>query len=238
MRGWWAPFICSRRLATANRTYCTRPAAHWDATLAEVINPGDDGHFGWALHVGDSFGDVARTSPFYAFVETILHHGITSGCGGGAFCPSSVTTREQIAPFLVLAKDGPSYRPPDCGVPVFTDVSPSSPFCRWITDLFCRGVTAGCGGGRYCPQAPVSRAEMAVFVLRMLDPTLDPPACATPVFSDVPAGSPFCRWIEGLARRGVVTACAQGLFCPAAPVTREQMAVFLTGTFGLTLYGP
>ena len=47
-----------------------------------------------------------------------------------------------------------------------------------------------------------------------------------------------CRWIEELARRGVVSGCAQGLYCPTAPVTREQMAVFLTGTFGLTLYGP
>jgi hypothetical protein len=79
---------------------------------------------------------------------------------------------------------------------------------------------------------------MAVFVLRTLDPNLDPPACTTPVFSDVPADSPFCRWIEELVRRGVVSGCAAGRYCPADPVTREQMAVFLTGTFGLTLYGP
>jgi hypothetical protein len=79
---------------------------------------------------------------------------------------------------------------------------------------------------------------MAVFVLRTLDPNLNPPACTTPVFSDVPASSPFCRWIEELARRGVVSGCGGGNYCPTAAVTREQMAVFLTGTFGLTLYGP
>jgi hypothetical protein len=28
------------------------------------------------------------------------------------------------------------------------------------------------------------------------------------------------------------------LFCPATPVTRAQMSVFLTATFGLVLYGP
>jgi hypothetical protein len=78
---------------------------------------------------------------------------------------------------------------------------------------------------------------MAVFVLRTLDPALDPPACAAPVFGDVPASSPFCRWIEELARRGVVTGCGGGNYCPTANVSREQMAVFLAATFGLTLYG-
>ncbi len=79
---------------------------------------------------------------------------------------------------------------------------------------------------------------MAVFVLRTLDRTLDPPACAPPnMFADVPETSGFCRWIEELARRGVVTGCGGGNYCPTANVTREQMSVFLSVTFGLTLYG-
>jgi hypothetical protein len=80
---------------------------------------------------------------------------------------------------------------------------------------------------------------MAVFVLVTLDPTLNPPACAPPnTFNDVPETSPFCRWIEELAARGVVSGCGGGNYCPTDPVTREQMGVFLTETFGLTLYGP
>ena len=57
-----------------------------------------------------------------------------------------------------------------------------------------------------------------------------------PLFGDVPASSPFCRWIEELFRRGVVTGCGGGNYCPSAAVTREQMAVFLAVTFSLTLY--
>jgi hypothetical protein len=57
------------------------------------------------------------------------------------------------------------------------------------------------------------------------------------MFGDVPAASPFCRWIEELARRSVVTGCGGGNYCPTAPVTREQMSVFLAVTFGLALYG-
>ena len=76
---------------------------------------------------------------------------------------------------------------------------------------------------------------MAVFVLRTLDPALNPPACAPPnLFADVPETSPFCRWIEELANRGVVTGCGGGNYCPTASVTREQMSVFLAVTFGLT----
>jgi len=79
---------------------------------------------------------------------------------------------------------------------------------------------------------------MAVFLLRTLDPALTPPACTVPLFADVPASSPFCRWVEELARRGITSGCGGGNYCPTQPVTREQMAVFLTTTFGLTLYGP
>ena len=80
---------------------------------------------------------------------------------------------------------------------------------------------------------------MSVFVLAAKEGAgYLPPACATPVFTDVPASSPFCRWIEELVRRGVVSGCAPQRYCPADPVTREQMSVFLTVPFELTLYGP
>jgi hypothetical protein len=189
--------------------------------------------------VGESFSDVPKASQSYRFVETLLHKGITAGCAAGLYCPANATTREQMAAFVLLAKEGSGYTPEACSPPnSFLDVPESSPFCDVIEELARRGVVSGCGNGFYCPSAAVSREQMAVFVLRTLDPTIDPPACTTPIFADVPASSPFCRWIEELARRGVVGGCGGGNYCPNAPVTREQMAVFLVGTLGLTLYGP
>ena len=80
---------------------------------------------------------------------------------------------------------------------------------------------------------------MAVFVLRALDEFLAPPPCSPPnLYVDVPETSPFCPWIEELTIRGIVSGCGGGAFCPGSAVTREQMSVFLTATFGLTLYGP
>jgi hypothetical protein len=212
-----------------------RPSVHWDASFLETLSSNDAKP--WTLHAGASFDDVLAASPFYRFVETILHRGVTGGCGARAYCPATSTTRDQMAVFVLVAKEGLGYAPPACATPMFGDVPASSPFCRWIEDLARRGVVAGCGGGNYCPSSPATRDAMAVFVLRTLDPALNPPACATPMFTDVPASNPFCRWIEELARRGVVTGCGGGAYCPANPVSREQMSVFLSVTFGLTLYG-
>jgi hypothetical protein len=218
----------------------TRPALHWDASAVEGLTPDTQGEQKkWLLHVGRSFTDVPASSPFYRFVETLLHRGVTGGCGGASYCPASATSREQMAVFVLVAREGAGYAPPACGTtPMFVDVASSSPFCRWIEELARRGVVGGCGGGNYCPQASASREQMAVFVLRTLDPALNPPPCGTPLYADVPASSPFCRWIEELTRRGVVTGCGGGNYCPTANVSREQMSVFLSVTFGLVLYGP
>jgi hypothetical protein len=215
----------------------TRPATHWDTVLTEQLTPGQTKP--WSVHVGRSFADVPSASVYYRDVETLLHNGVTGGCTSASYCPSGAVTREQMAVFALRGKKGAAYTPPFCGpVPMFADVPPLSFFCAWIEELARRGVVSGCGGGNYCPTGVVTREQMPVFVLRLLDPALNPPGCTVPVFADVPATSPFCRWIEELARRGVVTGCGNGNYCPTAPVTREQMAVFITATYGLTLYGP
>ena len=145
-----------------------------------------------------------------------------------------------MAVFVLVAKEGPGYVPPACGpTALFADVVAGSPFCPWVEELARRGVVSGCGAGNYCPSAPVSREQMAVFVLRALEPTLTPPPCVPPnLFTDVPESSPFCRWIEELANRNVVSGCGGGNYCPTISVTREQMGVFISVTFGLELYGP
>jgi len=216
-----------------------RPLLHWDATLDERITPDAHGQQrAWLLHVGGSFSDVDAAGPFYRFVETLLHRGVTGGCGGTLYCPTASTTRAQMAVFVLVAKEGPGYTPPACGTPVFSDVPAASPFCRWIEELARRGVAGGCGGTLFCPDDAVTREQMAVFVLRTLDPALSPPACAPPnLFNDVPETSGFCRWIEELANRHIVAGCGGGAYCPTNPVTREQMGVFLSATFGLVLYG-
>jgi hypothetical protein len=228
---------CGSNCYAVTATAAVRPATHWDASALETVSVGPTTKT-WTLHVGDSFTDVPPSNPFYRFVETILHRGITGGCTATAYCPTNSTTRAQMAVFVLVAKEGAGYTPPACTTPVFADVPASSPFCPFVEELARRGVVSGCGGGNYCPNNPVTREQMAVFVLRTLDPALNPPACAPPnLYNDVPETSAFCRWIEELTNRNVVTGCGGGNYCPTAPVTRGQMGVFLAAGFSLTLYG-
>jgi S-layer homology domain len=56
---------------------------------------------------------------------------------------------------------------------------------------------------------------------------------ATPTFGDVPSTHPFFQFIEALSSSGITTGCGSGNFCPNAPLTRGQMAVFLGKALGL-----
>jgi len=227
----------------------TRPAQHFDAKLTEQPTvgffaplPGDAlPAMIWTLHVGGSFDDVASSDPFYRYIETIFHFGVTGGCGAPGYCPGTSVTRAQMAVFLLKAKNGAAYTPPACTGTVFPDVPCTGGiFDPWIEDLAGQGFTGGCAGGNYCPGNPVTRAQMAVFLLKVKQggPYV-PPACTGTVFTDVPCtGGIFDPWIEDLAGRGVTSGCGGDLYCPGNANTRGQMAVFLTKTFSLVLYGP
>ena len=55
----------------------------------------------------------------------------------------------------------------------------------------------------------------------------------TPTFGDVPASDGARPFVEAMAASGITAGCGQGDFCPDAPLTRRQMAVFLTKALGL-----
>lgn len=59
------------------------------------------------------------------------------------------------------------------------------------------------------------------------------PPPASPTFNDVPTGHPFYQFIEALVASGVTAGCGGGKYCPDAPLTRGQMAVFLSKALGL-----
>jgi hypothetical protein len=106
------------------------------------------------------FADVPASHPFCGFIERLAEDGITGGCGGGNFCPDIPVTRGEMAVLIEAAVGNPANA---CGGR-FGDVDPLSPFCGFIERLADDGITGGCGGGNYCPNDPVTRAQMAVFM--------------------------------------------------------------------------
>jgi hypothetical protein len=112
----------------------------------------------------------------------------------------------------------------------FADVPTSNIFHGDIITIATAGITAGCGGADYCPAALVTRAQMAVFLLKSEHGSAYvPPACAG-IFADVPCPGTYADWIEQLSNEGVTAGCGNGNYCPDASVTRAQMAVFLLKT--------
>jgi len=114
---------------------------------------------------GTVFNDVPIGSFAAAYIEALAAAHVTSGCGGGNYCPTTPVTRAQMAVFLLRSAYGPTYTPPTCTNATFADVPCSSGFAPWIYDLVARGITVGCGGGNYCPSSSVTRGQMAVFLV-------------------------------------------------------------------------
>jgi glucose/arabinose dehydrogenase len=106
--------------------------------------------------------------------------------------------------------------------PEFTDIA-SSTFIDDIHWLFYQGITGGCGGGRFCPRSAVTRVQMAQFLVR----AFDHPSTSTDYFTD-DNGITGESSINALAEAGITSGCAPNRFCPTRPVTRAQMAIFLT----------
>jgi hypothetical protein len=113
------------------------------------------------------FADVPTSHPFAAYIEQFYNDGLTKACGTSPlrYCPSGVVTRAQMAAFLLRARHGGGYTPPPA-TGVFADVPASDPFAPFIEQLAAEGITQGCGGGNYCPRQPVTRAQMAILIVR------------------------------------------------------------------------
>ena len=180
-----------------------------------------------------TFIDVPASYWAYNQIETLYQQGITSGCDTGLYCPEGLVTRAQMAVFLERAINGSSYQAPAASGSVFADVPSSYWAADWIEQLAADGITGGCGDGNYCPEGEVTRAEMAVFLLRAKHgSSYVPPTASGTLFGDVSGSYWAASWVEELANEGISNGCGGGNFCPDDQVTRAQMAVFMVNTFG------
>jgi hypothetical protein len=207
------------------------------AIVADCINP--------PRHPTGRFDDVPAGHWAATHIAAMSKAGILPGCDDHLFCPNRPMTRQEMALSLERLGRGVGFVPPDA-TGVFNDVPAGHSYACWIEQLHEDGITGGCRSNppRYCPESAVTRAQMAVFLvtthetLLRVNPSYTPPACVGDgIFRDVPCGGPAphwaVNWIEELSRRGITGGCGDGNFCPAAPVTRAQMAVFLNATLQL-----
>jgi peptidoglycan/xylan/chitin deacetylase (PgdA/CDA1 family) len=190
-----------------------------DAAGRLVRTPFDWRGAGWP------YRDVPVDSTHAAAITRLRDAGVTVGCGQDRYCPDLPVTRAQMASFLQRALGLPPG--PTDG---YRDVGTSSPHAAAIGALAVAGITLGCSpdGRSYCPGETVRRDQMASFLQRAL--ALAPGR--TDGFRDVDPRSTHAAAIGAVAAAGISRGCdASGpRYCPSAPVSRAQMASFVSRT--------
>jgi hypothetical protein len=148
-----------------------------------------------------------------------------SGKGDGTVTYSVAANPSPNRRVATLTINGDTFTVRQGGT--FTDVPPSHMFYTEIGKIHAQGITLGCGSSNYCPDRPVTRQEMAAFIIRALG-DFNPPQPGQQRFDDVPPSNIFYAFIDQLAVREITLGCSASppLYCPFDTVKREQMAAF------------
>ena len=118
------------------------------------------------------FTDVTPTTFGFKWIQKLKDLGITSGCTATTYCPSEQVNRDQMAVFIIRARlgvsiagPGPTFTYPT--TPYFTDATAANEFAfPWIQRMKVEGITSGCTATTYCSTSPVTREQMATFIMR------------------------------------------------------------------------
>jgi bacillolysin len=204
----------------------------------------DSGVYDWGWWIDDvaiyncvtpTFNDVPPDHWGFVYIELIYQDGFVAGCSADPplYCPENGMTRAEGAVFVERGIHGGGYLPPDPGSQVFADVPLTEWYAKWATGLWDDGYTAGCGTDPliYCPLVTHSRAEGAVFYLRMLNGAgYVPPTPSVQIFSDVPLTEWYAKWVNAAWEAGIVLACATTpdlMYCPNDALDRSTAAYMM-----------
>jgi len=186
----------------------------------------------------NSAADEAAAGVHQPAVRELVEAGVALACDDELrlFCPDMPIPRAEVAWYLAQQLQLQAA----ASVDRFSDVAADHPFAAPVAALANAGVTQGCGSGeRFCPEQPLTRAQMASFLVRAFDLSLDlpiDPATGSDgepegeSFSDVSPASPHAAAITALAHAGITKGCESSTakFCPDRLITRAEFATFLS----------
>lgn len=175
-------------------------------------------------------------------VDCAFAQGISVGTGDGTYDPLGMTTRGQMASFIVRSLTAAGYDVPDAGDQGFDDIDGNEHEDN-INRLAAIGVVQGKSATTYAPQELVRRDQMASFIVRAAGwgfddetPEMFELGEEVPPFSDVAASNThFGNINSGAQVVGLIAGTSATAYEPAAPVQRQQMASFLVRLVDFTL---
>ncbi len=150
-------------------------ASSWTPSLDECLEPG---RYAWVVRAETAGGPSAWSAPrFFEVREPAESPEVRRAARALLEEWLAAERRSSAGQARATAPAGSPHRDPEmrrtagevifvpelckAGEEVFADVPATSPDCAWIERLYRDGVTAGCGGGKFCPSSPVTRAQMA-----------------------------------------------------------------------------
>jgi uncharacterized repeat protein (TIGR01451 family) len=135
------------------------------------------------------FTDVPATQPYFKWIQKIQDLGIALSCAANQYCPDTPVSRGAMAVLIVRGRYGVSTASNYPATPYFTDVGTNYPYFPWIQKMKQLGITSGCSPTTYCPDDPVTRGQMAVFIMRGEFNRLLPAATPTVVWASPASAS-------------------------------------------------
>lgn len=178
-----------------------------------------------------TFADVPPTHAAFGEVEAGVDAGWWTGCGGDRFCPGAPLTRAAMTVVIDRVLAPRSVAP----TTQYADVPATHWAAGAVARLTAAGVIEGCGDDRFCPDAALTRAELAALLART---TRAPLRAATQPYADVPQSHWAARAIEAMRPTGALGVCAPDRFCPDAATSRGQAAIAVARAFGLSPRNP
>ncbi len=208
------------------------------SSAADLVPDDMNNEFDVFLRDRQTFTDVPLTHWAFYHVGACAQSGIVGGYGDGTYQPAGPVPRDQMAVFVSRAiVDGDANVPAGPTEATFDDVPTGYWSYDYIECCVAKDVVQGYDAVTYGPTDLVSRDAMAVFIARACaggDAGVpDGPATAT--FDDVPTGYWSYKYIEYCVDKEIVQGYAPTTYGPTGVVTRDQMAVFVTRAFGLTM---
>ena len=191
-----------------------------------------------------AFGDVPPSHWAFSPIEALYRAGYVVGCNLAPrlFCPQQTLTRAQAAVLIDRGHHGADVTPEMPTTPPFSDVPLSHWAVDWVDLLKRDGLTAGCSTSEslFCPEAPNTRAETTVFLLRIKHGRdYLPEQPGQQVFLDVAPSDWFADWVTAAYREGLTEGCDEperlklSHFRPLEPITRAEAACMMVRAKGL-----
>ena len=167
------------------------------------------------------FKDISPDKFYYVPALWAYYKSITSGTAEYTFSPENTCTRAQVVTFLWRAQGAPE---PETANNPFTDINEADYFYKAVLWAVENGITQGTGNGKYSPNDPCTRAQVATFLWRTLG---EPQPCdSSNPFSDVLKGY-YYDAVLWAVEENITQGVGNGLFAPDNPCTRGQIVTFL-----------